>query len=32
MDISDPKFYKVYEFSVEFPSAHPIEIDAYDYN
>lgn len=32
MDEPNPKFYKYYEFSGEFPGAAPIIIEAYDYD
>lgn len=32
LDEPNPKFFEVYEFSAYFPGAHPIVIEAYDYD
>jgi hypothetical protein len=32
VDEPNPKFYKLYEFDVEFPGAPPLNIKAYDYD
>ena len=32
LDQNDPVFYKMYEFDAEFPGAHPLNIQAYDYD
>ena len=32
LDEPNPKFFKMYEFDVEFPGANPLVIKAYDYD